>query len=108
MLGMRWETNANRSAQVEDTRLSLTVLSYRNRLHHSTLEMTRSVRMLSLLLACVSCFAFLAIVGVSASRSSHPDQVFNLPGQSFTPTFNHYSGYISLPDSPTMLHYWFV
>lgn len=72
------------------------------------MKMARSLR-LSLLLA-LACLVvvLMAPSTVSASRRSHPDEVFHLPGQSFTPSFRHYSGYIPLPDSPTRLHYWFV
>lgn len=60
---------------------------------------------LALLIASVAC----AMPSASASAPPvHPDKVTDLPGLSFTPTFNHYSGYIPLPDSPTMMHYWFV
>ena len=58
--------------------------------------------------AVLAVVALVAVTSASAAQPSHPDQVFNLPGQSFTPSFNHYSGYIQLPDSPTHLHYWFV
>jgi len=44
----------------------------------------------------------------SLRASSHPSLVTDLPGLNFKPSFNHYSGYVALPNSHKRLHYWFV
>jgi carboxypeptidase C (cathepsin A) len=36
------------------------------------------------------------------------DQVFNLPGLTFSPEFDQYSGYLKGKDPKNYLHYWLV
>ena len=36
------------------------------------------------------------------------DQVTNLPGLSWEPNFNQFSGYLNIPDTQKFIHYWLV
>lgn len=55
------------------------------------------------LLVCLVALATLAACCVAAQSGS--DKVTALPGLTFTPTFNTYSGYINIPNTPKMYHY---
>ena len=48
------------------------------------------------------------IEGFTYTPEALDDQVDELPGLSFTPTFNQFSGYINLANSKKQIHYWLV
>ena len=66
-------------------------------------DMSVSLRTAGLVLALVA----LAICSCSApvAGQAGSDKVTQIPGATFTPTFNTYSGYINIPNSPKMFHY---
>ena len=52
--------------------------------------------------------SFFSVIAGSYTKEAVQDQVLEMPGLSYEPAFNQFSGYIQLSGTEKQIHYWLV